>query len=210
MAKVIQVHVESRTAIGKGLLALRRAGYAPANMYGGGAPSVPVQIKLNALQELLRHITPTTLIDLTVGTSDQVHRVFLRAVQRGWLKQEPTHAEFFAVRLDHLVRTSIPLVLRGEAPAAASSGVMLVHPTNRVNVEGRPGHLPGSIEVDISGLTALDQQISARDLSLPAHVTLLDDPSTLIVRVQHIRGAVPEAVAESTPVGAASTDAARH
>jgi len=210
MTQVIQVNVEPRTVIGKGLPALRRAGYAPANVYGGGAPSIPVQIKVKTLQELLSRVTPTTLIDLTVGTSGDVHRVFLRAVQQGWSNPQPMHVDFFAVRLDHLLRTSIPLALRGEAPAAASGNVILISPTTHLNVEGRPGDLPPVIDVDISGLTALDQQIVARDLRLPAHVTLLDDPTTLIARVQLVRGATSETATEGTPSGASSAEAANH
>jgi len=198
MTQVVQVNVEPRTTIGKGLGVLRRAGYAPANVYGDGAPSVPVQIKSKALEDLLRQVTPTTAIDLTIGPSGEVRRVFLRAVQRDWSNQHPLHVDFFATRMDHLLRTAIPLVLSGEAPAATSGNAVLVNPTTHVNVEGRPGDLPSVIEVDIRGLATLDQQIFAKDLPLPANVILLDDPTTLIARVQRVRGAVPEAATAET------------
>ena len=206
MAQAVQVNVEPRTVIGKGLAALRRAGYAPANIYGGGLASLPVQIKLKALEELLRRVTPTTAIDLTIGTSSTVRRVFLRDVRRDWQNQQPLHVDFFAVRMDHLLRTSVPIVLRGEAPGAATGNAMLINPTTQINVEGHPGDLPSTIEVDISGLTALDQQIVAKDLRLPANVTLLDDPSALIARVQRVRGTAREVAPEDAPVGASSAE----
>jgi len=209
MAPVIQVNVEPRSVIGKGLSALRRAGYTPANIYGGGAPSIPVQIEVKALQQLLSRVTPTTLISLTVGTSEQVHQVFLRDVAQGWASKQPLHVDFFAVRMDHVLRTSIPLVLRGEAPAAASSNVLLINPTTQLNVEGHPADLPHVIEVDISGLTAVDQEILARDVPLPAHVTLVDDPSALIARVQLVRGVASEPAAEGVLFGASAAETAK-
>jgi len=208
MAQALQVTVEPRTVIGKGLSALRRAGYAPANVYGDGAASTPVQIKLKDLEDLLQRVTSTTAIDLTISPSGDARRVFLRTVQRGSVSKVPLHVEFFATRVDHLMRTAIPLVLRGEAPAATNAGITVINPTTHLNVEGRPGDLPSVIEVDISGLTAPDQQILAKDLLLPDNVTLVDDSSALIVRVQRARRSAAEEESAETGVSGSAANAA--
>jgi len=41
-------------------------------------------------------------------------------------------------------------------------------------------------------------------------VTLLDDPTTLIARVQLVRGATSETATEGTPSGASSAEATNH
>lgn len=208
MAQALQVTVEPRTVIGKGLSALRRDGYAPANVYGGGAASTPVQIKLKDLEDLLQKVTATTAIDLVISPSGDARRVFLRTVQRGSVSRVPLHAEFFTTHVDHLMRTAIPLVLRGDAPAATNAGITVINPTTHLNVEGRPGDLPSVIEVDISDLTASDQQILAKDLRLPANVTLLDDPSALIVRVQRVRRSAAEEPPAETGAGGSAANPA--
>jgi large subunit ribosomal protein L25 len=204
MSHTIELKAEPRAEVGKSQMkVLRRAGYVPGNVYGGPV-STAIKVESKALAEVLRHSTSTTLISLTVG--DKAQPCLLRKVQYETLKPVAIHVDFYAISMDSSIKATIRIVLRGEAPAARGADAMLLHLMNQAHVEGRPGALPESIEVDISSLTEIDQAIFARDLKLPPGVALLDAPDQIVAKIQHVRGA---AETEAPIVGSAAAAAAR-
>jgi large subunit ribosomal protein L25 len=212
MPHTIELRAEPRTVVGKKVKQLRRQGLVPANVYGDGVESTPIQVEAKALQQSLAHATATTLVNLTLGESQARRQVLVRDVQWELLKHVPVHVDFYAVRMDAKVKAAVPIVLRGESPAAKHSDVILLHPVSALTVEGRPGDLPEVIEVDVSSLAEVDQAIYARDVPLPSGVTLADPPDELIVKVQLTRAAIEaeaEAAAEAreAPAIAAGTAA---
>jgi large subunit ribosomal protein L25 len=66
-----------------------------------------------------------------------------------------------------------------------------------VTVEALPSDLPQQIDVDVSGLTSVGDTIHARDLVLPAGVTMITDSEELVAAV------VAEAAQESEDAAAA-------
>jgi large subunit ribosomal protein L25 len=196
MAHTIDLDAEPRTVLGKQVKQLRRAGYVPANMYGHGLASTPLQVEAKALEQLLKHATPTTLVNLKVGRAARRRSVFVRDVRYSILRHEPEHVDFFAVRMDEPIRAAVPVAFRGEAPAARNADHMIAHPVTAVTVAGLPSDLPEAIAVDVSGLENADDTIYARDLPLPENVQLVDDPELIVARVQVVRAAVVEAPAE--------------
>jgi large subunit ribosomal protein L25 len=74
-------------------------------------------------------------------------------------------------------------------------GVLLQN-TNSVIVEGLPGDLPPNIEVDVSGLTEIDDAVHIKDLPVSAALTLLVDPDLVVVKVAPPRLEVEEEAVE--------------
>jgi large subunit ribosomal protein L25 len=207
VAHTIDLSAEPRSVLGKKVKHLRAEGKIPANLYGHGIESTPIQVDGKELQEALRHTTSTTLVNLKVGSRAKARPVFVRDVRYEPIKREPLHVDFFAVRMDEKMRASIPIVFRGESPAARDAELMLFHPVASVQVEGLPGNLPEALAVDISHLAEVDQTLYARDLQMPEGVILLDDPEELLVRVQMVRAAI-EPVAPEEEAQAAGEEAA--
>jgi large subunit ribosomal protein L25 len=210
MPRQIDLRAEPRTIVGKRMSALRKSGYVPANVYGPGMKSLPIQVEARAFQSIAPHATPTTMINLTIGSEALPRTVYLQHVQWQFVKHEPFHLDFYAVNLKRHMRSTIQLAFHGEAPAAKLADTMLLQPVAQVHVEALPDDMPRSIPVDLSVLTEIDQAIHARDLKVPKGVTLLDDPDELIARVQLVRGAVQEAKEAAVeqpapPAGAPST-----
>ena len=204
MPRQIDLRAEPRTTVGKGLNTLRKSGYVPANVYGPAMASIPIQVELKAFQSVAPHATPTTMINLTIGSEAQPRAVYLQHIQWQFIKHEPFHLDFYAVNLKRHMRSTVQLAFHGESPAAKLPNTMLIQPVAQVHVEALPDDMPGSIAVDLSTLTEMDQTIHARDLKLPRGVTLLDDPDDLIARVQLVRGAVEEAKEEAAAQPAAA------
>jgi ribosomal protein L25 (general stress protein Ctc) len=62
----IELQGKVRTAIGKGLYALRNEGKIPAVLYGPGVDSVPIELEAKVAAQKLNGLTGSTLIDLKV------------------------------------------------------------------------------------------------------------------------------------------------
>jgi large subunit ribosomal protein L25 len=200
MPHEIDLKADRRTIVGKGMKALRKSGLVPANVYGPGMASIPIQVAAKEFQSVVQYATPTTMINLTIGSEVSPRSVYLQKIQWQFVKHEPFHLDFYAINLKRLMQSAIRLTFIGEAPAAKMANVKLAQPIAQIHVEALPHDLPESIEVDLSVLIEIDQAIHARDLKLPTGVTLVDDPGELIARVQLVRGAVEEEVTEETPI----------
>jgi len=210
MPHQLELRAEPRTVLRKRLGALRRSGYVPGNVYRPGMASIPVQVEAKAFEHVAAHATPTTMIDLTIGSEKKPRTVYLRAIQWQFTKREPFHLDFYAVNLQQPMRTAVPVVLHGEAPAAKISDQILLQVVPQLHVEALPANMPQAIVVDVSGLADPDQTIHVRDVHLPNGVTLLDNPDELLVKVQRVRGAVEEvpAAAEAEAPAEESAEAA--
>ena len=64
-----------------------------------------------------------------------------------------------------------------------------------------PGDIPALLNVDISGLTEIDQAIRLSEVPLPERVTLATgvDPDELVLKVAQVRVAVEAEEAEAAP-----------
>ncbi|MCS6803060.1 MAG: hypothetical protein RMM58_15570 [Chloroflexota bacterium] len=93
MAQRGPLALEPRTILGKKVKQLRRAGKTPANIYGPGIESTPVQVETHALTLLLREVAAGDPIDVTLGAKRQ--RLILQSVQWNPLTGIPEHVDFY-------------------------------------------------------------------------------------------------------------------
>ncbi|HZU07885.1 MAG TPA: 50S ribosomal protein L25 [Chloroflexota bacterium] len=195
----LELRAERRAILGKKVRRLRQQGLLPANLYGPGLASVPLQLPLREAEALLRRVTPTTLLALAVD-GEGTRQVLVREVQRHPVTDRLLHIDFYAVPVDEPVRTEVPLHFVGEAPAVAELGGTLVHNLEALEIECLPRDLPSRIDVDLSALRTLHDVLHVRDLALPPGVTVLTPGETPVVTV------VPPTVEEEAAVEAAPTE----
>jgi large subunit ribosomal protein L25 len=62
-------------------------------------------------------------------------------------------------------------------------GANLVKVMYEIEIEAEAMHLPHEIEVDISVLKGIDQSIAAKDIALPAGVTLVTKPEEVVALI---------------------------
>jgi len=210
----VRLDAQVRTLLGKKAKRLRRQGIVPANIYGGGLEaSIPVQIDVHALRDILIAAGTSTIVDVQVrsasgGEEGRTHPVLVEHVARHPASGQVLHVDLHQVNLDKPARAAVPVTLVGEAPAVKEGGV-LFHPLDLIEVEALPRALPHAIEVDISGLSAVDQQITIADLRLPPGVTVEADPETVVVQIvassmeREVEAEQAEAAAEAAEAGAA-------
>ena len=168
---------EPRTVLGKQVSRLRRQGILPAVIFGGGKPSVPVQISALEWEVLRRHkVTRNTLMDLSVD-GGRAQPVLVQAIE-------------------------VPLSLVGETTAVTKDGGTLLHLRDTIHLKALPGDLPTSIEVDVSGLVDFETTLHVSDLPVPAGVHILPDAGEPIARVMAPRIEVVEEPAADLAEGA--------
>ena len=201
---------EHRTALGKANAGLRREGRLPAVVYGHGAESVSVSLDAHQFAVLRRHVGPNALIDLSIDGA-KAKPVLVHGVQIHKVNRRPIHVDLFAVRMTEELTVDVPVHGTGESDAVAKQGGTLLNASGSVKVRARPDHLPQVIEVDLAVLVDFDAAIHARDLPIPAGVTLVTDPDEIVFkvsppRVQEVEAVAPVVVETTVPEGAAAVE----
>jgi len=202
---------ERRTVTGKAVAGLRRDGLLPAVVYGHGLESAAVTLDAHDFDLLRRRVGPNALIDLSVDGA-KAKPVLIHGVQIHKVNRRPIHVDLFAVRMTEELTVDVPVHGTGESEAVAKHGGTLLNASGSVKVRARPDHLPQVIEVDLAVLVDFDAAIHARDLPIPAGVTLLTDPDEIVFkvappRVQEAEVAAPAAVeAPEAEAGAESAE----
>ena len=174
------LNVEERTLFGKKVNRLRRAGILPATMYGKGVGPFSVQLDAREFEQTFKRAGRTSLIDVTVPGQPQ-QSVFVHAVQRHPVRRDVIHVDFLAVDLAQDITVAVPLHFVGEPELAKRGEAVVNHLLNTLDIRTLPANVPANLEVDVSGLEGLDQNISASDITLPENVTLITSADTIVV-----------------------------
>ena len=191
-----------RTVTGKAVRHLRAEGQLPAVVYGHGVASESVQIDSKAFEDLSRHTSRNTLVDLTVD-GDRARPVLIHQVQHHPVTRRPLHVDLFVVRMTEELTVDVPLTFSGVPPAVDKLGGTLFHAIDAIKVRALPDQLPTGIDIDVHGLATFDDAIHVRDLSIADGVTLLTDPDEVVAKVLP-----PRVVEEEAPAPAEGEEAA--
>ena len=109
-----------------------------------------------------------------------------------------THVDFYLVKMDEKIRTSVQLNFVGEAPAVKEKSGVLIKAMDEIEVEALPADLPHQIDVDLSVLVDLNQSIHVKDLVVSDKVRLFADEDTTVATVTEQR-VEEEPVVVATP-----------
>jgi large subunit ribosomal protein L25 len=139
---------------------LRRAGFVPGVVYGGGKEARPFQVGERDVRNVLVH--GGALIDVAFD-GEKGTPVVIKEQQRHPVRGELLHLDLLEVRLDEEIQAEVAIELLGadEAPGVKEGGV-LEHVTRELTIEALPTVIPESIAADVSGMDIGDTlQLSA-------------------------------------------------
>lgn len=171
----VRLSAELRTEFGKGAARrIRRDKKVPAVLYGHGAD--PRHISLPGHELMLALKTSNVLLTLDIDGDTEL--ALPKDVQRDPIKGFLEHVDLVVVRRGERVTVEIAVHLIGEA--APETFVTTEHQT--LTVEAEATNIPTGVDVSVAGLD-VGAQIHARDIELPAGVTLVTDPDALVVNV---------------------------
>ncbi len=171
---------------------LRRANKVPGIVYGGGVDATNIELDHNDLYHKLRQEAfHASILDMDInGTAQQV---LLRDFQMHPFKATVLHVDFQRVAADKKIHMKVPLhfINADIAPGVKTSGGLVSHVINELEISCLPKDLPEFVEVDLKDL-ASGHSIHVSDLKLPAGVSAVthrsEDPTVATI-------VIPRAVA---------------
>ena len=162
---------------------VRKAGRVPAVVYGPKQEAISISVALPEFEALLRHGGESSLIELT--GLDKPLQVLIHDLVRNPVTSVPIHADFYAVEKGAKIEISVPISFIGES-AAVKQGASLVKVLHELDIEAAPDKLPHEIEVDISALVEMGDQIHVSDIVAPTGVVIMTAGEEVIVLVQAV------------------------
>ena len=174
--------LDPRRVLGKQVKQLRHQGIVPANIFGRGFPSLAVQAPLAEFRRAVHGMDRNTVMQAQVAGEPDTRPVVIRNIHTHPVTRQVLHVDLYQVDLAQRIHSSVSVVLTGVSEAVANGGV-LVHSLTEVQIEALPMEMPPEFTVDVSVLTEFGHSVSVGDLTIPASVTLLTDPTTAVVSV---------------------------
>jgi large subunit ribosomal protein L25 len=173
---------------------LRAGGGVPGVVYGHRVDPVSVTLPRREFERAFHKVGRTQLLDLKIDGEDGSRKVLVREVQYDPRGGGVLHVDFYQVNLKEKITADVPVVLVGESPAVQRRDGELQQNVNSLRVSCLPADIPEHVEVDVSGLEAVDDGIRVGQLNVPAGVEILNDPEELVVKIAVIREVEEEPV----------------
>lgn len=163
---------------------LRRAGKVPAILYGQGKEVVHLSIPESQVNSAIRKNQPYIQLEGVVAESAQIQEL-----QWDALGTTVLHVDLTRMDSDATVEVDLSIRLVGDA----QDSINQVFRTTAAVVPAMD--IPDSLIADISALASGDS-LHLGDLELPAGVSLLSDPATVVLTCGGVAAPVQEQVAD--------------
>lgn len=188
MTSTPTLDVELRTIEGKKVKNLRAQGLLPAVVYGKGFEAVSIQIDNRTFLSVYKQVGRSQLVDLNIpGRGKQ--SAFVHVLQRHPVTRAILHADLRVVDLKVEMNVEVPVMVVGESPLVARGDAVLILVISSVQIHALPANIPQHIEVDVSHMASLDDNIFIRDVATNTSYKVLGDPDTVLVALTPTRSA---------------------
>jgi len=189
----ISLSASKREVTGKAVKSLIKEGNIPAVVYGPKQGAIAISVVARDFDKVLKAAGESTVVELA-GLGEPM-QVLIHDVDRDPITNTPRHADLYAIEKGAKVEVAVQLSFVGESPAV-KAGANLVKVMHEIEIEAAPADLPHSIEVDISSLASVGDQIHVSDLSIPSGVTVKDGADEVVALIQAVE------VEEEAPIAA--------
>jgi large subunit ribosomal protein L25 len=159
---------------------LRRQGLVPGVLYGRAEP-VAICVGERDLRAALSTQAGSHAVLEDAIDGGREHSAILKEFQRDKVRGTIIHVDLQEIRLDQKIHSAVALTLVGESPGVKEGGV-LSQVLTEVHVEGLPLEIPQHLDVDVSEMRVGDS-LRLGEVQIPAGLTLLDDPETVLATV---------------------------
>ena len=202
----VELSVELRTILGKKVRAMRREGKIPANIFGVDYESKSITVPSVDFTKAFKIAKETGIVYLNLE-KDSIPTL-IKLVQRHPVSHDILHVDFRKIDLKQKIETQVPVQTVGTSEAVAQKGAILLTQSPELTIEVLPQDIPQFIEVDISGLKEIGQEIKVSDLPKVATYTIKDDADKVVVSttahkeeslVAETATKAPEVITEKAP-----------
>ncbi|MBC7981536.1 50S ribosomal protein L25 [Candidatus Parcubacteria bacterium] len=150
-----------------------------AVVYGPAYPSTALVINQKDFTKLYKEAGESSIISLKGLAHDQ--DVLIHDIQRNVRNGDIVHVDFYAVKKGQKITVNVPLVFVGVADAAKTHGADILKNIFEIEIEAEAKDLPHEIEVDISVLKEIDDNIKVFDIKAPKGVKILSNEDDVII-----------------------------
>ncbi len=170
--------------------ALRESGKIPAVFYGPKEKSTSVTVSTTDFIKVFRKAGESSVIILKEGGNE--HEVLIHDIDIHPVTGAPRHADFYVIEKGKKVKVNVPLIFEGVSPAVKDKGAILIKVARDLEIEAAPRDLPQQLIVDISALVEFSSTVTAKDIKLPAGVTLISGSDEILASVSEAKEEVEE------------------
>lgn len=168
-------------------------GELAAVVYGPKQESIAITLSSREFDKVFRDAGESSVIELS-GVTGAPLQVLIHEVDRNPVSYVPRHVDLYAIEKGAKVEVAVPLEFVGES-AAVKAGANLVKVMHELEIEAAPADLPHDIQVDISVLANIGDQIHVKDIKLPKGVVAKVDAEEVVALIQEVKEEVEEASA---------------
>ncbi len=174
---------------------LRKSGLVPAVLYGAGLEPLNISVDPKQINRILHSEQGhNSIFDMAAGGDSG--KVMIVDWQYEPVKGQLLHVDLKRIAMDKLLRVSVPITLKGEAPGVKLQGGILEQVLREVEIECLPGDIPGHIDADVSQL-AFGEGIRVADLPHGDKLKFITDEEQTVAHVVAVKEVVEAAPAEA-------------
>ncbi|KXK08023.1 MAG: 50S ribosomal protein L25 [Microgenomates bacterium OLB22] len=194
----IHLPTQARSIFGKQVRQLRAKGRIPANIYGNGEPSQAISVDLKDATHVFRDAGMTQVVHLMLDKKDTPS--VIADIHQDPLTGTIAHLDFKRINLNKKMEAHVPLEIVGESEGVKLHNAELNLLHQEVLIEAFPADIPTHIEVDVTSLVELSDEITIGDLVLDSKIKLLDDPGIVLVKLhEHVEHSTEPDVTADEP-----------
>jgi large subunit ribosomal protein L25 len=154
----------------------RRNGRVPAVIYGHGEKPQHLELDAHDFSAVLRHSGTNAVLTLDIEGKEQL--ALTKSLEIHPIKRNIQHADLLVVRRGEKVTVEVSVVVEGDA----ANGTLVTQDANAIEIEADALSIPQQLTISVEG-AEIGTQFTAGSIELPAGVSLISDPETLVVNV---------------------------
>ncbi len=202
----VSLKVELRQVFGKKLNKIRKLGLVPGNVYGPDFKSQSVSVTHKDLVKTYKKVGETGVVYLSLD-KDNIP-VLIKTIQKHPVSGSLLHIDFRKIDLSKKIETAVPVKTIGVSEAVSQKGGVLLVQSDTLLIEALPEDIPSYIEVDISVIKEIGQEIKVVDLKKSDKYEIKTPAEKVVVAViahkeesiiPETAVAAPEIITEAAP-----------
>ena len=158
----LTLEVKPRELTGKKAHKLRNQGLVLANIFGPEFKSQAVSVDLKNFVKTYKQAKETRVVYLSLDK--QEIPVLIKNVQTHPVSDIILHTDFRKIDLKKKIQTAVPIKVLGTSEAVSQKAGVLLIQSDTLLVEALPQDIPHEIEVDITTIKDIGQEIKVADL----------------------------------------------
>lgn len=158
----VSLKVELRQVFGKKLNKIRKQGLVPGNIYGPDFKSKSVSVQQKDLVKTYKKVGETGVVYLS-SDKDRIP-VLIKTIQKHPVSGFLLHVDFRKIDLAKKIATNVPVKTSGVSEAVSQKAGVLLILSDTLLVEALPEDIPSYLEIDVSIIKEIGQEIKVADL----------------------------------------------